>query len=144
MSKMILKKAGEHYGQNLFTRNLEQYTPADPLFEYYTNESGKKKKRKVWFSLSLFFNTQLYIFCSGSRHTAFPNVTNSSFAPFKLAHTTSISLCISLASASAQHSCSHSSSLSSDPPSTSSSPTPSSSAKRARPISPPGSSAAWS
>lgn len=34
-------------GKRLFEKHLEQYAPADPLYEYYTNAKGKKKRRKV-------------------------------------------------------------------------------------------------
>ncbi|KAL0573236.1 hypothetical protein V5O48_008724 [Marasmius crinis-equi] len=33
-------------GKSLFERHLEQYSPADPLYEEYTNDQGKKKRRK--------------------------------------------------------------------------------------------------
>jgi hypothetical protein len=33
-------------GKKLFAKHLEQYAPADPLYETYTNERGKKKQRK--------------------------------------------------------------------------------------------------
>jgi len=42
-------------GLKLFEKHLEQYTPSDPLYEEYTNEKGKKKRRKVYdpsFSIS--------------------------------------------------------------------------------------------
>lgn len=32
---------------DLFAKHLEQYSPADPLYEEYTNAKGKKKRRKV-------------------------------------------------------------------------------------------------
>ncbi|KDR78773.1 hypothetical protein GALMADRAFT_118227 [Galerina marginata CBS 339.88] len=38
----LLNKAGKR----LFAKHLEQYTPADPLYEVYTNEKGKQKRRK--------------------------------------------------------------------------------------------------
>lgn len=34
-------------GKRLFARNLEQYTPADPLYEEYVDERGRTKRRKV-------------------------------------------------------------------------------------------------
>lgn len=34
-------------GLKLFERNLEQYTPADPLYEEYIDKKGKKKRRRV-------------------------------------------------------------------------------------------------
>ncbi|KZT20456.1 hypothetical protein NEOLEDRAFT_868774 [Neolentinus lepideus HHB14362 ss-1] len=34
------------YGKKLFQKHLEQYQPADPLYEYYTNDRGKQKRRK--------------------------------------------------------------------------------------------------
>lgn len=38
----IAKKAG----LKVFERHLENYTPSDPLYEEYTDEHGKKKRRK--------------------------------------------------------------------------------------------------
>jgi hypothetical protein len=34
-------------GKRLFEKHLEQYSPQDPLYEFYTNDKGKKKRRKV-------------------------------------------------------------------------------------------------
>ena len=31
----------------LFTRHLERYTPADPLYEEYVDKRGRTKRRKV-------------------------------------------------------------------------------------------------
>lgn len=113
-------------------------------FMSITRTRGARKRREryliCFFFLFLLLQIVL-IFCSGYHPTAFLSVTNSSCAPSKPAHITSINLCASLAFASAQPSSSRSSFPSSDLPSTSFSPTPSSSAKRAKPISPPGSSA---
>ncbi|KAG6907998.1 hypothetical protein DXG01_006533 [Tephrocybe rancida] len=33
-------------GKNLFEKHLEQYKPEDPLYEFYTDSKGKKKRRK--------------------------------------------------------------------------------------------------
>ncbi|TDL17915.1 hypothetical protein BD410DRAFT_793792 [Rickenella mellea] len=33
-------------GLKLFEKHLEQYEPADPVYEFYTDEKGKKKKRR--------------------------------------------------------------------------------------------------
>jgi len=33
-------------GRKLFEKNLENYTPADPLYETYTDSKGRQKKRK--------------------------------------------------------------------------------------------------
>ncbi|GLB44882.1 putative protein with domain of unknown function (DUF4112) [Lyophyllum shimeji] len=33
-------------GKKLFERHLEQYAPADPLYEFYTDAKGKQKRRK--------------------------------------------------------------------------------------------------
>ncbi|KAH9475721.1 hypothetical protein JR316_0011280 [Psilocybe cubensis] len=38
----LLNKAGKE----LFAKHLEQYAPQDPLYEFYTNERGKQKRRK--------------------------------------------------------------------------------------------------
>ena len=40
-------------GKRLFEQHLQQYAPADPLYETYTNERGKQKRRKVFTSLLL-------------------------------------------------------------------------------------------
>jgi len=34
-------------GKRLFEQHLEQYSPQDPLYEFYINDRGKKKRRKV-------------------------------------------------------------------------------------------------
>lgn len=39
----LLNKAGKE----LFAKHLEQYAPQDPLYEFYTNDRGKQKRRKV-------------------------------------------------------------------------------------------------
>ncbi|TFK50228.1 hypothetical protein OE88DRAFT_1611224, partial [Heliocybe sulcata] len=41
------------YGKKLFQKHLEQYQPSDPLYEYYTNDRGKQKKRKRALPLGL-------------------------------------------------------------------------------------------
>ncbi|KIM39371.1 hypothetical protein M413DRAFT_447300 [Hebeloma cylindrosporum] len=33
-------------GKKLFEKHLERYAPADPLYEFYTNDKGKQKRRK--------------------------------------------------------------------------------------------------
>ncbi|KAF8071609.1 hypothetical protein FPV67DRAFT_883930 [Lyophyllum atratum] len=33
-------------GKKLFERHLEQYAPKDPLYEFYTDDKGKKRRRK--------------------------------------------------------------------------------------------------
>jgi len=43
MAAFIGKKAAK----KLFAQHLEKYTPEDPLYEFYTNEHGKQKRRKV-------------------------------------------------------------------------------------------------
>ncbi|KAJ7130187.1 hypothetical protein C8R44DRAFT_731750 [Mycena epipterygia] len=42
MSNALLNKAGKA----LFERHLEQYTPADPMYEEYTDNRGKKRRRR--------------------------------------------------------------------------------------------------
>jgi len=42
MTSALAKKAG----LKLFEKHLEQYTPADPYYEEYTDKKGKVKKRK--------------------------------------------------------------------------------------------------
>lgn len=39
----VINKAGKQ----LFARHLEQYTPADPLYEEYVDKRGRTKRRKV-------------------------------------------------------------------------------------------------
>lgn len=34
-------------GTKLFEKNLEQYRPEDPLYEFYTDKRGKQRRRKV-------------------------------------------------------------------------------------------------
>jgi hypothetical protein len=34
-------------GKKLFEHHMEQYAPPDPMYEFYTDEKGKKRKRKV-------------------------------------------------------------------------------------------------
>jgi hypothetical protein len=34
-------------GTRLFEKNLEQYQPEDPLYEFYTDDRGKQRRRKV-------------------------------------------------------------------------------------------------
>lgn len=34
-------------GKKLFEKHMEQYAPVDPLYEYYTDDRGKKHRRKV-------------------------------------------------------------------------------------------------
>ncbi|KDQ59090.1 hypothetical protein JAAARDRAFT_33820 [Jaapia argillacea MUCL 33604] len=42
MTSSFAQKAGK----KLFEKHLTQYTPADPLYEYYTDAKGKQKRRK--------------------------------------------------------------------------------------------------
>ncbi|KAJ7216615.1 hypothetical protein GGX14DRAFT_605516 [Mycena pura] len=42
MTSTILNKAGK----SLFEKHLQQYTPADPLYEEYTDDKGKKRRRR--------------------------------------------------------------------------------------------------
>jgi len=46
MAPAILQKAGKEYGRKVVERKLEQYTPVDPVYDYYTDAKGKKKRRK--------------------------------------------------------------------------------------------------
>ncbi|KAJ2922851.1 hypothetical protein H1R20_g14236, partial [Candolleomyces eurysporus] len=34
-------------GKKLFENHLENYAPADPLYEFYTDEQGRQKRRKA-------------------------------------------------------------------------------------------------
>ncbi|KAJ7704327.1 hypothetical protein B0H17DRAFT_1039281 [Mycena rosella] len=43
MSNALLGKAGKA----LFEKHLQQYTPADPMYEEYTDARGKKRRRRV-------------------------------------------------------------------------------------------------
>jgi len=47
MASKILQKAGKQYGRKAFEQQLEHYTPVDPVYDYYTDAKGKKKRRKV-------------------------------------------------------------------------------------------------
>jgi len=42
MASFIGKKAGK----KLFEKHLDQYTPQDPLYEFYTDDKGKQKRRQ--------------------------------------------------------------------------------------------------
>ncbi|KAF7292868.1 hypothetical protein MIND_01185800 [Mycena indigotica] len=42
MSDALLRKAG----RTLFEKHLQQYAPADPMYEEYTTAQGKKKRRR--------------------------------------------------------------------------------------------------
>ena len=43
MTTYIAKKAG----LKLFEKHLQQYEPVDPLYEIYTDENGRQRRRKV-------------------------------------------------------------------------------------------------
>jgi len=43
MATFIAKKAGA----KLFEKHLQRYEPVDPLYETYTDENGRQKRRKV-------------------------------------------------------------------------------------------------
>jgi rRNA maturation protein Nop10 len=43
MSSELLGKAG----MKLFEKHLDQYAPTDPLYEHWTDERGKKRRRVV-------------------------------------------------------------------------------------------------
>ncbi|KAG6852556.1 hypothetical protein C0991_010978 [Blastosporella zonata] len=40
-------------GKKLFAKHLEQYRPEDPLYEFYTDSKGRKKRKKVRIVFSL-------------------------------------------------------------------------------------------
>ncbi|TFK98193.1 hypothetical protein BDV98DRAFT_573225 [Pterulicium gracile] len=42
MASLLIGKAGK----KLFEKHLEQYAPADPVYEYFTSEDGKEKRRR--------------------------------------------------------------------------------------------------
>ena len=42
MASLLIGKAGK----KLFEKHLEQYAPADPVYEYFTDEGGKEKRRR--------------------------------------------------------------------------------------------------
>ena len=44
----------ESTGKKLFAKHLERYTPEDPLYEFYTDNKGKQKRRKVYLVLIYF------------------------------------------------------------------------------------------
>lgn len=48
-------------GKKLFEKHLEKYAPADPLYEFYTNDKGKQKRRKVCNSSRPTYRLQLTI-----------------------------------------------------------------------------------
>lgn len=43
MTAFISKTAGK----KVFERHLEQYAPPDPLYEFYTDDKGKQRRRQV-------------------------------------------------------------------------------------------------
>ncbi|KAF9532665.1 hypothetical protein CPB83DRAFT_807107 [Crepidotus variabilis] len=45
MSQFVTK-ASKTYGKRLFAQHLDQYTPQDPLYEFYTDERGVERRRK--------------------------------------------------------------------------------------------------
>jgi hypothetical protein len=49
-------KMAQKAGLKLFEKHMEQYAPADPYYEEWTDEKGKKQRRKV--SSSLFARFQ--------------------------------------------------------------------------------------
>lgn len=49
MTSTLAQKAG----LKLFEKHLEQYRPVDPLYEQYTDNKGRQKRRKVGDILSL-------------------------------------------------------------------------------------------
>ena len=51
MTSTILNKAGK----KLFEAHMEKYAPADPLYEYYIDDRGKKRKRRVRYILLFLF-----------------------------------------------------------------------------------------
>ncbi|KAH7098510.1 hypothetical protein BKA62DRAFT_713007 [Auriculariales sp. MPI-PUGE-AT-0066] len=40
-----MEKMATKYGKHLFEKNLEHYTPKDPLYEDYVDDRGKKRRR---------------------------------------------------------------------------------------------------
>lgn len=42
----MTSEMAQKVGLKLFTKHLEQYSPQDPLYEEYTDEKGKKKRRR--------------------------------------------------------------------------------------------------
>jgi hypothetical protein len=38
---------GQKAGKRLFEKHLEQYAPQDPLYEFYTDDRGKQRRRQV-------------------------------------------------------------------------------------------------
>jgi hypothetical protein len=47
MTSKVAAKMAKKAGSKVFERHLEAYTPQDPLYEYYTDERGKQRRRKV-------------------------------------------------------------------------------------------------
>jgi hypothetical protein len=74
MSTKILGKAGK----KLFERHLDRYAPADPLYEFYTDNHGKKCRRKVFaltVHLGLYQMRLRIIRPSANYHRVFPRAT---------------------------------------------------------------------
>jgi len=55
------------YGKHLFEQNLANYQPTDPLYEEYTDERGRLRRRKV---------------CTGSGNLGFTVADSVSFLCF--------------------------------------------------------------
>jgi hypothetical protein len=56
-SDVLLTKAG----RKLFEKHLGEYAPADPLYEFYTDERGRKKRRKVTLFLFVQLALSMYL-----------------------------------------------------------------------------------
>ena len=57
------------YGKHLFEQNLADYQPTDPLYEEYTDERGRLRRRKV---------------CTASGNLVFKVADGTSFLCFRV------------------------------------------------------------
>ncbi len=44
-------------GKKLFEKHLEQYAPSDPMYEFYTDNRGKQRRRKVRLVFLFYFSS---------------------------------------------------------------------------------------
>ena len=76
-------------GKKLFARHIERYAPEDPLYEFYTDERGKQKRRKVKELLLSYQDQFTHIASSASSHLASPLGIRLSSVQSRFVHTIS-------------------------------------------------------
>jgi hypothetical protein len=104
MTANIAKKAG----LKLFEKHLQRYEPADPLYEIYTDDSGRQKRRKVrpyyrrtgWFHLHHQIDRKSYLVSSAKFLLVYQSGTPAFSNPSRSALITSTWASTSVASGS--------------------------------------------